>query len=221
MTRFRFAYLLAALILIAFVRPFIEASVLGVGVADVLLFGTLLAGAFAVAGKCWHLIVVAGLGVASALSQGLFLLTSNHVAARVFLLVTLAFYFVVGVLLLVAMFDGRRVTADTICQAMSVYLLLGLIGAMAYALLESVVPGSFSFPAGAAEPDRFDRFLGFSFVTLTTLGYGNISPASPRADALTTLQAAAGQIYLAIVVARLVGVQIGQTSADPLKDEPS
>jgi len=111
-----------------------------------------------------------------------------------------------------------RITRDTLYQAVSVYLLLGLVGAMAYALLEVVNPGSFHFGDNTIASDaRLDRFLGFSFTTLTTLGYGNISPATPKADALATFQAVAGQIYIAVVIARLVAIEIGQRSRSDSK----
>ncbi|MEM1013291.1 MAG: ion channel [Planctomycetota bacterium] len=214
MKRFRFAYLLAALVLIAFVRPFLVGQLLGVGVIDLLLFVTLLAGAFAAVESRVRLMIVSGLAVLSAVSQVLLLAADVFAASIVFLVTTIAFYGMVAGSLLTTMFHGRRVTGDTICQAISIYLLLGLLGTMGFALLEAIVPGSFTFANAAAEAnERFDRFLGFSFVTLTTLGYGNISPATPRADALATALAAAGQIYLAIVVARLVGIQVGQQQA--------
>ena len=55
---------------------------------------------------------------------------------------------------------------------------------------------------------HFDRFLGFSFVTLSTLGYGNIVPLTPRADAMATSEAVTGQIYLTVMVARLVAMHM-------------
>lgn len=56
----------------------------------------------------------------------------------------------------------------------------------------------------ADDPTDLARFVGFSFTTLTTLGYGNIAPATRQADSLTTLQAVIGQLHPAIVLARLV-----------------
>ena len=61
--------------------------------------------------------------------------------------------------------------------------------------------------------DKIERLIGFSYTTLTTLGYGNIAPATRQADALTTLEAMVGQIYVAIVIARLVALQITQSSS--------
>jgi len=223
MKRFRFAYLLASLALVVFLRPFLTERVLGLAIVDLLLLITLLAGAFATIGQRHLLIPVALLGLASAAAQSASHLTGAPAATVAFLIAGLLFYGSVAWALLAALFARQqRVTGDTLCQAMAAYLLLGMIGAMAYALLELAAPGSFRFPAageGAGATGRFDRFLGFSFTTLTTLGYGNIAPASPRADALTTLQAFTGQIYLAVVIARLVAIEVGQRAA-PAPEAP-
>jgi HAE1 family hydrophobic/amphiphilic exporter-1 len=109
---------------------------------------------------------------------------------------------------------GRQshVTSDTLCQAVSVFLLLGLVWAMAYALLEMVAPGSFAFAGVDAEGGvPYERFVGFSFTTLTTLGYGNIAPATARADAVANAEALVGQIYIAVVIARLVAIQLAES----------
>ena len=105
---------------------------------------------------------------------------------------------------------SRDVTADTICGALCIYLLLGILWAFVYAGLESVAPGSFNFPDDPARSELtpIQRFLGFSFITLTTLGYGNIAPATHIADTLTSAQAIVGQIFLTVLVARLVALHI-------------
>ncbi|MEE9130444.1 MAG: potassium channel family protein [Phycisphaerales bacterium] len=210
MRRFRFAYLLASLLLVAFLRPFIAERVVGVAIVDILLFVTLIAGAFAAIERRRQFLVVAALATVSAGSGIVWHVTSQDLSAAVFLVVTLGFYASITWILLRRLFTGEKITRDTLCQAFSVYLLLGVAWALAYALLELVSPGSFTFSGGALDDSRFDRFIGFSFVTLTTLGYGNISPETPRADAIATLQAVVGQAYLAVVIARLVAIQIAE-----------
>ena len=105
-----------------------------------------------------------------------------------------------------------RITGDTLCGAASVYLLLGLIWTMVFSILEKTAPGSFRFAGQVGSAEQFDRFLGFSYTTLTTLGYGNVAPATPQADALATIEAIVGQFYLAVVIARFVALQIVQGS---------
>ena len=103
-----------------------------------------------------------------------------------------------------------RITGDTINGAICVYLLLGLAWCHAYALLDAIEPGSFQLGgvADAAVGHSFERFIGFSFITLTTVGYGNVIPLTPRAEALAIAEAVTGQLFLAVLLARLVAMEI-------------
>ena len=103
-------------------------------------------------------------------------------------------------------FKSRFVTRDIISAALIAYLFIGLFMADLYLLVELIYPGSFSISHEAlfADPSVFKYF---SFVTLTTLGYGDISPISSQARSLSILEAVVGQIYLAVLIARLVGLR--------------
>ena len=87
-----------------------------------------------------------------------------------------------------------------------------MIWAFGYGLVELHEPGSFDLPAIVGEPAGADRhmasFVYFSFVTLTTLGYGDVTPVGSAARTLALLEALVGQLFLAILVARLVALQI-------------
>jgi voltage-gated potassium channel Kch len=65
----------------------------------------------------------------------------------------------------------------------------------------------------------FERFIGFSFVTLTTLGYGNVVPLTPRGEAVATAEAVAGQLYIAVLLARFVAIDIAARSVEMLSAE--
>ena len=114
-----------------------------------------------------------------------------------------------------------RVTIDTIASALAIYLLFGLIWALAYHLFEVFDPDAFgglqpALETGLGEAGLrtdFKALLYFSFVTLTTLGYGDIVPLHPFVRSMAVLQAALGQIYIAILVARLVGIHTVRTMA--------
>lgn len=105
-----------------------------------------------------------------------------------------------------------RVTADKIYGAVCVYLLIGFVWGIVYAILEQLEPGSFTAPpetGGVSEHvARVMRMRYFSLVTLTTVGFGDIVPRSAAARMFATLEAVMGQIYLAVLVARLVGLHI-------------
>jgi hypothetical protein len=110
----------------------------------------------------------------------------------------------------------RDVSADTIVGGIAVYLLLAVAWSIAYQLLEFLVPGSLEVVSGSgghwgpweSAPGEYPRLLFFSFVTITTLGYGDIVPASGPAAALASLEAVVGPLYLTVLIARLVGLHI-------------
>jgi hypothetical protein len=96
-----------------------------------------------------------------------------------------------------------EVTMEQVAGTLCVYLLIGILWAVAYDLLEHVFPGSFS------EPDMaFPDYSYFSFVTLTTLGYGDVLPVSRVARSFAVVEAIIGQFFLAVLVARQVGLHI-------------
>jgi voltage-gated potassium channel len=116
------------------------------------------------------------------------------------------------ILFLGHIFSQDEITREVIFGALAIYLLWGLMWTYGYALLGHLLPGSFSYPDTLAKLD-FASFNYFSFVTMTTLGYGDISPVSPPARAMAITQAVTGQVYLAVLVARLVGINIAQNMA--------
>lgn len=128
-------------------------------------------------------------------------------------LLHIAFFAVVLVQILRQVFGEGEVDGETIAGAICIYLLIGVLWADLYSVLEAVRPGSFSGAladvGGAEAPlSRVQRteFTYYSFVTLSTLGYGEIVPTTPQARALASLEAVAGQLYLAVIVARLVAM---------------
>lgn len=103
------------------------------------------------------------------------------------------------------LFTGE-IDGNKILGAICLYLLLGLIWAVTYTLLQLEFPNSFQVMSGQKEWfTLFPDFIYFSFVTITTLGFGDISPTLPVARFLVYLEAIIGQFYLAILVASLVG----------------
>jgi hypothetical protein len=98
------------------------------------------------------------------------------------------------------------ITFHRLHGAVAAYLLLGVIWAYAYALVGLLRPGAFSGPVSPADGPR--GFYYFSFVTLATLGYGDVLPVHPAARSLATLEAVTGTLYLAILLARLVSLAV-------------
>ena len=108
-------------------------------------------------------------------------------------------------------FSWRETDANSLTGAVCVYLLLGLIWALVYELLAFLWPaGSFQGLSLQGNDYQFDNFLYFSFVTLTTAGYGDITPLNPMIRTLAYLEMITGQFYMAILVSGLVAHFIGQ-----------
>ncbi len=114
----------------------------------------------------------------------------------------------IGVVLVRSLREGK-VTVHRISGAVAAYLLCGLLFAHAFALVDRLNPGSFSAAAGVFRASGdWSGYLYCSMVTLATLGYGDITPLHPAARSLATLEAFVGQLYPAILIARLVALEM-------------
>ncbi len=172
-----------------------------------LVIGVLVAGGWAASeGRRWRLgLLVLALGTSAAL------LGARGVASDALRLAALGLgagllVFVAGAILRDVL-RTRDVTPTTLAGASSVYLLLGTAFGVAFLTLESVAPGSFHEGGAAPVTEGWNAYL--SLVTLSTLGYGDVVPVTRTARALAATEALLGQLYLTILVARLVGLQLG------------
>ena len=118
-------------------------------------------------------------------------------------------------LIVKSLFNSRSLTFDSIYGAVCGYLFLGHAWAMSYTLIEGVRPGSFHIHPSlraAGESPQSDVLTYYSFVTLTTVGYGDVTPVSPLARTFAWIEAITGQFYLAIIVAGLVSILVARHS---------
>lgn len=133
---------------------------------------------------------------------------SPHVAFRVAgLSVSLSYFIILTIVVLHNVFTPGPISKDRVQGAIAAYLLLGICWSYAYQLVDMLVPGSFSINQPSLQQiaaDKRDLFGYFSFVTLTTLGYGDITPVHTAARMLTVVEALVGQLYPATLLARLV-----------------
>ena len=136
----------------------------------------------------------------------------NHGSSVVFLSI------VVALLIRRSMARGR-ITAERIVAAICAYLLLGLIWSEAYQVLAAIYyPTPILSGAGESGHFAYNEYLYFSFVTLTTLGYGDILPVHASSRVLAYLEAVTGVLYLATLVARLVAQHIAHEGLDRYMD---
>lgn len=145
--------------------------------------------------------------------------------------VTLALAFLVllciTILILKDIFKSP-VTADRICGAVCVYILIGVAFADLDTLTVTLAPNSFKFSNSSDQNlqgltmDNASTMTYFSFSTLTTAGYGDVAPATKFTRSLAWIEAAIGQMYLSILIARLVGLYMAEelsAKAQPVKEE--
>lgn len=155
--------------------------------------------------------LIAVIGIAGFVGE---LLSPGSVWRLAYLLgFSLFFLYASSLMLIDILGRSQRVDADMIFGAIGVYLVIGLFFAFAFALLEVLMPGSVS---GVNELVGDNATAGpmiyFSYVTLTTLGYGDVTPVTNLAMSMSYAEAIIGQLFLAILVARLVGLHIAAGS---------
>lgn len=134
-------------------------------------------------------------------------------------LLSIIFFGYIILNLLRYLLKAKRVTANMLFAAISVYLLIGFEWTNVYIFIERLAPGSFIFSHSGqpVDPRHFSDLVYYSFTTLTTLGYGDVYPASDFARTFAILEAITGVLYSAVIIARLVGIYIVQ-SMEKLKE---
>ncbi len=109
---------------------------------------------------------------------------------------------------------AARVNSEVMCAGLAAYLLLGLLWSFAYILVAWVVPDAFFFDGRIEAAQDMTSFTSvyFSFITLTTVGYGDITPVANVARMLAAAEAMTGTIYMAVFISRLVALYTSQSS---------
>ncbi len=130
------------------------------------------------------------------------------------LVVMLVFFMAAAIMastrvLLVGEVDGNKIVG-----AVAIYLLIGLIWATFYLIILEFSPTAFNGMEHFAWEDNFSKATYFSYVTLTTLGYGDISPAEPLSRVLVYLEAMVGTFYMAVVIASLISSHVSKRNSN-------
>jgi len=199
-------FIIALIILGPLFEEFVEIRIL----MDILWSGVFVSAIYAVSQKKHHIL----LGVFLALPM------LGSIWSRYFVeysavqvvgsLCGAAFILFAMVQILIFIYKHKEVTKDLIIGAAVVYLLMAIMWTFIFSTVEILHPGSFTVP-GNQDIQSSRHFLYYSFVTLTTLGYGDITPVTSLARSLCILEAVIGQLYLVVQVAWLVGVHVSQS----------
>jgi hypothetical protein len=205
----RFLFLFISMVLMFVFRPFLTDHVGVAYLMEIFLFLIFLSAVYAVSQKRSTLIIAFFLLLLAEVLQLVShiqdipsLDTLSNILGGLLLAYT-------ATIILLYLFSEDKITGDMIMGAICAYFLMGLVWAFVYSTLEFLQPGSFQMPQGTVNQATFTYY---SYVTLTTLGYGEITPISTPARSFAILEAMMGQLYLAVLIARLVGIHIAQSS---------
>ncbi len=214
---FSVARFLAALVLLFVAGPFLDQIKHGKVVEAALMTLVLCMGVLAIGARrktlLWAIILV----LPAVLGNWAHHFWPEHWPAEAVTAARLVFVAFVVARLLVFILRAPRVNSEVLCAGISIYLLLGLLWTFAYTAVARLTPNAFAYsvPAGAShEMAGFTAFY-FSFITLTTVGYGDITPVSEIARMLAMLEAMTGTLFVGVLIARLVSLYSTSAPAEP------
>ncbi|MHC4309100.1 MAG: ion channel [Planctomycetota bacterium] len=205
----RFYLLLISITLTLALRPFLEGFIGIRLLMDIFVTAILMSGLYAASRKRYLFyigLLIAFPALAVRWSSYFVEVPSSFIVRHVFGAI---FFTFLVVLILHYLSKEKKITADVIAGAICGYLLIGLMWASFYSVLEALQPGSFQVPEHLSTDSSY--FTYYSYVTLTTLGFGDIIPMTNQARSLSVLESVTGPVYLAVTVARLVGMGISQS----------
>ncbi len=203
--RSRSLYLLASLILLILVSPLLEGTRVGHFVVDALFSLALLAVVNAASDSRRTRVVAFSLAILAILLIWISIYNQFTLGRAIGLLIFALLNTTTIVLILRRIVLAPAVTFDILCAGIGLYLLIGFTWALTYLVIDSFNPGAFEALSLTAEKG-WTEFLYFSFATLTTLGYGDISPDTPFVRIWAVMEAVTGVLYIAVLVARLVSL---------------
>lgn len=206
--RYSTVELLVVLLLLFFSAPFVEDLPQGDLIDAVLITLVMVSAVLAVGGQRRTLIVALVLVIPALAGKWANHFRPDLVPATVYLAASILFFFFVVEQLVRFILRAPRVDVNVLCAGLSGFLMLGLLWVPAYILVAQMTPGAFAFSStveGQGGMAGFHAFY-FSFVTLCTVGYGDVTPLSKAARMLVVMQSIVGLFYIAVLLARLVAL---------------
>ena len=221
--RYSAVELLAVLALLFLSAPFIEDLPNGDLIEAVLMTGVMVSSVLAVGGRRQTLLIALLLLMPAFAGRWLSHFFPGVLFSLLYPIAALFFFIFVISNLILFILRAPQVDANVLCAGLSGYLLLGLLWVPAYVMVAQLNPGAFNIssgPGARATMNGFNSFY-FSFITLCTVGYGDITPASRGARMLAVMEAIAGLFYVAVFISRLVAVYSAKSTADTTGDSPA
>jgi len=218
--RANFIYLLIGLLAILFAGPiFYELTGQPMALVSQIAFSaTLIIGIWTlIENRTWFIVGIV-LVVADLILTAVHIATGSLLAETLTLLLEMSFCGLSLVVALKYVLFGKDMDLNRIVGAICVYMLLGVLFGLMNMLVYRFIPGSFNGIDASESSMQGFTLIYYSFVTLTTLGYGDITPESPIARALAYLAAIAGQFYIAVLVAMVVGQFLTQANRPGTED---
>jgi len=207
----RFLFLIVFIVALIVLGPFIE-DFIGLRYFMDLFFSIIfIATIYAVSQKRYHIIIAAILIIPALFAVWIPDIPTNNTPLTIGYICGLIVFAFAVISILNYIFNEETVTRQTISAAVAVYLLIALMWSFIYRLIENLYPASFAVAHAKLEGAE-NIYLYFSLVTITTLGYGDITPTGSQALSLAVLEAITGQIYLVVVVAWFVGLYVSRKS---------
>jgi len=206
--RFSAVQLLMAIVLWIVATPFIDSLPYGDLMGAALLTLVLLSAVLVVGANRRERVIAVVLVIPAIVGKWVNHLWPDAMPTAFFLIAGMLFVAFVVVTLFHFILTAPQINSEVLCAAASNYLMIGILWTFAYLLLADLQPDSFVFPVGLASQRLMDSFnaLYFSFVTLSTLGFGDIVPVSKVARMLSIVEAMTGMFYVTFLIARLVAL---------------
>ena len=214
--------LLIALVLLVISSPFVEDLPSGDLVEALLVTVVMISAVLAVGGRRKSLGIALVLVAPALVGKWLNHLHPGLLHPAFFLSASILFFAFVVARLLAFIVREPRVDANVLCAGVSGFLLLGLLWVPAYAAVARLDPQAFSMPNAPGAAATLDGFTAFyySFMTLCTVGYGDITPVSRVARMLAVVETVTGMFYMAVLISRLVSLHSSSQSAPPTDSPP-
>ncbi len=208
----RFAILLGSFLLLMLATPFFETNLIAGNIGDLLYYIFLAAAAYSVRRSRFFTLAII-LGATAILADLASYFINQKIALVVATSLSSLYLLLIIILILGNVIQQQRVSADTVLGGLCIYIMMGFFWTSLFVNLELITPGSFNFGIHAHHPD-LTRLYGllsyYSFISLLSIGFGDIIPISSMAQTLTVLEGLIGRFYLVFYMAYLINLYISR-----------